>query len=106
MFSSTDEAPTSQFCLVYEKDTGKVVHIHEFIPAEPSSGCSREELEIQALQLAPTKYPRSGLAAFHPTTHQVFKRHFRYQVDTRRNALLVEKSSDAAASDFRASRRT
>jgi hypothetical protein len=104
MFSSTDESLASQFCLVYEKQTGKVVHIHEFISVDPAGRCAPDELETQALQLAPAKYARSDLATFHPKPDQIVSRQFKYRVDCDRNKLLIEKASEASASDLRTSR--
>ena len=105
MFTSTDEPTRSQFCLVYDKESGKVVHIHELVLAEPSSACSRETLAAQALQLAPTKYERNRLAVFHPEEGQALSRQFKYRIDGQRQALIVEKSGEESASALNTGRR-
>ncbi len=105
MFSSTDESMSSQFCLVYDKETGKVVHIHEFVSAGPAAAASNEMLETQALQLAPTKFERHRLAVFHPEKGQAFGRQFRYRIDTHKQALIVEKADEGSASTLDSKRR-
>lgn len=105
MFSSTEEPIRSQFCLVYDKETGKVVHIHEFISAEPSGAVSSEILETQALQLAPTKFERHRLAVFHPEKGQVFGRQFRYRIDCQKQTLIIDKADQESASALDTTRR-
>ena len=94
----TDAPISSQFCLVYDKETGTVVHIHEFVSADPQGAASREMLETQALQLAPTKFERHRLAVFHPEKGQAFGRQFRYRIDCQTQALIVDKADQVSAS--------
>lgn len=89
MFASTGQPANSQFCLVYDKATGEVVHVHEFVSDDPKGSCSRETLEKQALELAPTKYERASLAVFHPDRGQRFSHNDIYRIDRQKNALIV-----------------
>lgn len=48
--SSEDvELAEPQWCLIYERPTGKVIHIHQFLPLTANDRMPREELEKAAM---------------------------------------------------------
>ncbi len=44
-----DSSPT-QTCVVYDQRTGRVVHVHDFIPAEPGGSAAPSEMRAAALE--------------------------------------------------------
>ncbi|SPH18347.1 hypothetical protein DEA8626_01884 [Defluviimonas aquaemixtae] len=65
MFLNPMTAKPKKTCFVFDRRTGKVVHVHQFIPAHPDGDCADEEMERMALQLAPQDCDRSQLGVLH-----------------------------------------
>ena len=42
----------SQACVVYDRTDGRIIHIHEFIAADPSQNESWDELHAAAMEMA------------------------------------------------------
>lgn len=84
------EKPT-RTCFVYDKRTGKVVHIHQFIATDPNAACSTEEIEKTALKLAPTQCDRAHLSVLHSDeSEQQLSPEFRYRVNCNTHKLIRE----------------
>lgn len=87
-----EEKPTNT-CFVYDKRTGNVVHIHQFIADDPNGKCSREEMEKSALTLAPTRCDRAFLAVLHSDeADQQLSPEFIYRVDCNTQKLIRERA--------------
>ena len=87
-----EEKPTNT-CFVYDKRTGKVVHIHQFIAADPDGKCSKEEMEKSALSLAPTRCNRAHLGVVHlDEADQRLNPEFIYRVDLNTQKLIRERA--------------
>ncbi len=61
------ELAEAQWCLIYEKPTGKVIHIHQFLPLTANDRMPREELEKAAMTaLEPERRSQTeSLGVFH-----------------------------------------
>lgn len=86
----TEIAPT-RTAFVYETRTGKVVHIHQFVPARPGGTIPEDEMEKAALSFAPATYDRRSLRVLHADEKLDLSPEFRYRVDVRKRALLAER---------------
>jgi hypothetical protein len=87
--TEADEPNISQWCLVYDTRTGKVVHAHQFFALSKSALMSQERLEHAALaEIAPhLRKETSSFAVFHPTSDEPFEPMQRYRVDVKSGAL-------------------
>jgi hypothetical protein len=86
MMNST---PT-QTSFVYDRDSGEVVHIHQFVPAEPEGRCSDEEMEETALRLAPSSVDKGRLAILHEGPMKL-SADYLYRIDTESGRLVTEQ---------------
>ena len=84
------EAKPTKTWFVYDKRTGKVVHIHQFVPAQPGGTCSDREMEETALNLAPAAWNRSQLSILQHDKELALHPEHRYRVDIKKRALVVE----------------
>jgi hypothetical protein len=75
---------------VYDAQTGKVVHVHQFIPARPDGTCSDREMEETALKLAPAAWDRAQLGVLHHDEEMDLDPKHRYRVDLKNRRLVVE----------------
>lgn len=55
-------ATPTQRCLVYDKRTGKVIHVHDFIGTDSKSKLSTAEMETQALTYAGDQIEKEHMA--------------------------------------------
>lgn len=86
-----ETAPT-RTAFVYEARTGKVVHVHQFVPARPGGTIPEEEMENAALSFAPAAYDRKSLRVLHADEKQILSPEFRYRVDPKKRALRAERA--------------
>lgn len=84
------EGKPSKTTFVYDKKTGKVVHIHQFIPYHPDGACSDHEMEETAMKLAPLAWDRSQLGALHHGKTLEISPEHRYRIDVESHRLVVE----------------
>ena len=87
--TEADEPSVSQWCLVYDKRTGSVVHVHQFFALSKSALMSQERLEQAALaEIAPPlRKETSSLAVFHPNTGEPFEPMRSYRIDAKSGTL-------------------
>ncbi|MFI9847089.1 hypothetical protein ACIHFD_59440 [Nonomuraea sp. NPDC051941] len=60
------EEPHHQWCLVYEVESSRVVHLHQHIAISPDAALAKEQLAEAALAQVPSSVPRERLAVAHP----------------------------------------
>ena len=77
-------------CFVYDTRTGRVVHIHQFVPSHPDGTCSDEEMEKTALDLAPTECDLGHLAVIHRDGDGDLDPEFDFRVDCDKRELIKE----------------
>jgi hypothetical protein len=94
----TQPKPTKT-TFVYDQQTGKVVHIHQFIPAGPDGTCSDQEMEETALNLAPAAWKRAHLAVLHHDRELDLDPNARYRVDIGKRQLVVEPAPKKPSQD-------
>ena len=75
---------------VYDTRTGKVVHIHQFIPLSRDGSCTNREMEETALKLAPSEWDRAQLGVLHHEKEGDLNPEYQYRVDVSNHELLVE----------------
>ena len=87
--TEADQANASQWCLIYERRTGKVVHIHQFLPLTTDDLMSHEALEKAALaELAPDSHPNAdSFGVFHPKANAVLEPNVEYVIDLKSHSL-------------------
>ncbi len=56
-----DSSPT-QTCVVYDQRTGRVVHVHDFVPAEPGGSSAPSEMRAAALDATSSLAEKQYLA--------------------------------------------
>jgi hypothetical protein len=79
----------TQTTFVYDRNSGEVVHIHQFVPAEPDGRCSEEEMEETALRLAPKSFDGNRLAILHEGALQISPEYL-YRVEVDSGRLVTE----------------
>lgn len=93
----TQSQPTNT-TYVYDTRTGKVVHIHQFIPYGDGT-ISEREMEKTARELAPRAWDQKRLAVLHHgkgEKHELSPDH-RYRVDLQTRRLVVEPAPEGPA---------
>lgn len=95
----------TQTCFVYSRQTGEVVHIHQFVPAGPDGRATTEEMEEAALRLAPAAYDRADLATLQGGAALDLTPAMLYRVDVERGELIEEPVRAASAADPEAQER-
>jgi hypothetical protein len=86
------EPKATKTWFVYDRRTGKVVHIHQFIPASPGGTCSDREMEETALKLAPAAWDRANLSVLHHDKELDINPKYQYRVNIKSRALVVESA--------------
>ena len=92
MADETILANPTKTSFVYDTRTGKVVHIHQFVPYHPDETCSDSEMEKTALQLAPIHFDRSHLAVLHYDGDKHSDTSIQYRVDLDKRTLVEESA--------------
>ena len=92
-------AKATRTWFVYDSRTGKVVHIHQFVPAHPGGTCSDREMEQTALELAPAAWERTYLGVLAHEGELVLSPEHRYRVDVENRALVVEPAPPPRTQD-------
>ena len=87
-----------QTSFVYDKRTGEVVHIHQFLPLDAEGHCDEAEMEQTALHLAASRIDRKELAVLHHKGELNLEPHLEYRVDPRKRALVPKPIRDAGRS--------
>jgi hypothetical protein len=98
MADEPNQARPTKTSFVYDTRTGKVVHIHQFVPYHPDETCLDSEMEKTALQLAPTHFDRAHLAVLHYDGDKYDDPSIQYRVDLDKSTL-VEESALASLGD-------
>ena len=86
------QAKPTKTTFVYDTRTGKVVHVHQFVPYDPNGTCSDREMETAALELAPEACERKYLAVLHFDEDKYSDRSIRYRVDCEKRVLIEESA--------------
>lgn len=83
---ATDDSAPSQWCAVYDARTGKVVHLHEFVPADARGRCANDALAQEALRIAAHEHPDADLKVAHPSPSARLdpRAHYRYDAKSRK----------------------
>ena len=92
------QAEPTKTTFVYDTRTGKVVHVHQFVPYDSKGTCSDHEMETAALELAPAACEREHLAVLHFDGDKYSDRSIRYRVDCEKR-VLIEESAVATMMD-------
>lgn len=95
----------TQTCFVYDRRTGEVVHIHQFVPVEPDGRMAEEEMEETARRLSPAKHDRAGLAVLYRGADLELTPAVFYRVDVERGELVEESIPSASPSDLKSQER-
>lgn len=80
-FQGKGEAPQTQWCLVYDRRTGAVVHIHQYIAASRDEAGSPNQLASQAIEQASKRQGREFLEVAYPADDAPLDFNARYRVD-------------------------
>ncbi len=87
------EVTPTRTAFVYDTLTGKVVHIHQFVPARPGRTIPDDEMEKVAIELAPLAFDRARLRVVHADERQSeLSPESNYRVDLKSRALVVERA--------------
>lgn len=92
------EAKPTRTSFVYDSRTGKVVHIHQYVPLHPGEKCAEAEMERTALQLAPSHFDRGHLAVLHFEGDKYSDPSIRYRVDCEKRTLIAESALSSVSS--------
>jgi hypothetical protein len=95
------EAKATKTTFVYDTRTGKVVHVHQFIPYDRNGTMSDREMEEMALKLAPPVWDRSRLSVLHHAKDLELNPEHDYRVDVKNRKLLVQAAPTRPAQERR-----
>ena len=95
------KAKPTKTSFVYDTRTGKVVHIHQFVPYHPNETCSASEMEKTALHLAPARCDRAHLAVLHYDGDKYDDPSIRCRVDCDKRTLIEESALASLSSAVR-----
>jgi hypothetical protein len=95
MNTEPTQAKATKTSFVYDTRTGKVVHVHQFIPAAPGGTCSDSEMETMALKLAPAAWDRAQLGVLHDDGELELNPEHRYRVDVQKLEVVFEPAPTA-----------
>ena len=95
------QAKATKTWFVYDRRTGKVMHIHQFIPAHPGGTCSDREMEETALKLAPAVADRAYLSVLYHEEELDINPEHQYRVDIEKGTLIVEPAPPTQTQDRR-----
>ena len=93
------EAKAAKTTFVYDLRTGRVVHVHQFIPYEPNGTISDREMEEMALTQAPPVFERSSLSVVHYGRDLELSPAKHYRVDVKTRKLIVEAAPTKPVQD-------
>ncbi len=89
--AGTSDTPYKQWCVVYDRRTGAVVHIHQFIALSSDEARSEDELASQAIEQATRRFGKDFLEVAHPEDATPLDSNTRYSVDLESGAVRYEK---------------
>jgi hypothetical protein len=85
------DAPHTQWCVVYDRRTGAVVHIHQYVAASRADACTCEQLAEQAMEQATRRHGRECLEVAYPSEDIALDFNARYRVDPGSGEVRSEK---------------
>jgi hypothetical protein len=92
--AGTGITPYKQWCVVYDRRTGAVVHIHQYIALSGSDEArSADELGSQAMEQATERLDSEFLDVAHPADDTPLESNTRYSVDLESVSVRYEKES-------------
>jgi hypothetical protein len=103
------EGKPTKTTFVYDRRTGKVVHVHQFVPYERNGTISDREMEEMALSLAPASLNRERLGVLHQGRDLELSPERIYRVDVKTGKLVAKEvvaKSPQATARRRPARRT
>jgi len=91
-FKESDEQTLSQWCMIYDKRTGEIIHTHQFLPLSSDDYYSKEDLEKKAIEfLSPeNKKNLEFLNVFHPPKDLHFDPSMNYKINLESKFLIAE----------------
>jgi hypothetical protein len=87
------DSPHTQWCVVYDRRTGAVVHIHQNIAVSSNDACSASELESAAIEQADRRLDREFLSTARPADDTPLDFNARYRVDLESGSVRREPLS-------------
>jgi hypothetical protein len=101
--AGTGDTPHQQWCVVYDRCTGAVVHIHQYIALSgDQEALSADELASQAIERAlqateeaNRRFDKDDLDAAHPADDTPLDFNNRYSVDPESGSVRYEQRSRA-----------
>jgi hypothetical protein len=89
---ATEASTPSQWCAVFDARTGKVVHVHQFVPASARTRCTADDLAKEALRIAAQEHPDADLKPVPASAAKTLDPRVNYRFDTKSRKLIVERS--------------
>lgn len=91
----------SQACVVYDQTDGRIVHIHEFVPATPGGSCPSEELHATAMDMASRLCGTESLAIVDAPDELVRGPRTAWRVDLSTREIKAELAIDTEEAEER-----
>ena len=91
-FKESNDENLSQWCMIYDKRTGEIIHTHQFYPLSPNDLYSKEDLEKIAMKfLSPeSKSNIELLGVFHPPKDLDLDPGMDYKINLKTQSLISE----------------
>ncbi len=92
--TGTVEPESSQTCVVYDAQTGRILHVHQVVTLHGGEAPTDHEIESRALALAANdRRQRSQMRVLHVNPESLSPGE-RYRVDLEKQALLSEPRTE------------
>ena len=97
-FTESDEQTLSQWCMIYDKRTGEIIHTHQFLPLSSNDFYSKEDLEKIAIGFLSPENKRNMefLNVFHPPKDLDLDPSMNYKINLESQSLIAEPIDFAA----------
>jgi hypothetical protein len=91
-FKESNDENLSQWCMIYDKRTGEIIHTHQFLPLSSNDLYSKEDLEKIAIEfLSPdSKSNMEFLGVFHPPKDLNLDPNMKYKINVESQSLISE----------------
>lgn len=86
------EENVSQWCMIYDKRTGEIIHTHQFYPLSANDLYSKKDLEKIAIGFlsSDNKSKMKFLGVFHPTKDLHLNPNMKYKIALKSKSLISE----------------
>jgi hypothetical protein len=85
------DAPYTQWCVVYDRRTGAVVHIHQHIAVSSKDALSAGQLTSQAMEQASKERGNEFFDVAHPADDTPLEVNTRYRVELESGRIRCDK---------------